>query len=84
MALVEAESGGFATAEILDKNIAGFRQAQDSVPTVGLRDIQSDGSLAAIKRNEIGAPGAEMRSHAAGVVAAINALDLDDLGAEVG
>ena len=82
--LVQAESSRFAAAEILHEDIAAGSQPEHDLAPRGFGDVDRDGALAAIERNEKRAPGAAMGTHAAGVVAAVDPFDLDNVGAQIG
>ena len=89
--VIEAELGQSADLEILDQHVgAGGELAHDALAFRGL-EIELDRAFAAVGGMEIG--GAEMpavgrlderRPPAAGIVAGALALDLDDVGAEIG
>jgi hypothetical protein len=78
--------------EILDHDIALLRDGADQLLALDGRDVDGDGSLAAIDREEIAAlPGGvalaipkKRRTPGARIVASARPLDLDDVGAEVG
>ena len=81
---IQTQRRRLATAKILEKDVAAGRQAQHHFAPFGLREVQSDGSLAAIERHEVSAPFAAMRTHRAAIFAAADAFHFDDLGAQVG
>ena len=80
---VEAQGAGFAAAKILHEHIAAGSETQNDLAARGLGDVDRDGALAAIERNEKGAPRTAMRTHAAGVVATVDAFHLDHVGAQI-
>ncbi len=89
--VVEAEFGQAADLEVLDQNVGLGRQLADDAAAFVALEIQFDRALAAVGSMEIGraqiaAIGGfhERRAPAAGIVAGALALDLDDVGAQVG
>ncbi len=89
--VVEAEFGEPADLEILDQHVGASRELADDAASILALEIQLDRALAAVGGVEIGSPemAAVGRLHkggapAAGVVARALALDLDDVGAEIG
>ena len=89
--VVEAELGEPADLEILDQHVRALGQLVHDAAAFLVLEVGFDRTLAAVGGMEIGradmlAVGAfdEGRSPAAGVVAGALALDLDDVGAEVG
>ena len=89
--VIEAELGESADLEVLDQHVRARRELSHDAPALLGFEIELDRALAAIGGVEIG--GAEMaavsrfdegRTPAARIVAGAFALDLDDVGAEVG
>ena len=89
--VIEAEFGEPADLEILDQHVGARRELFDDALAFRLGEIGDDRALAAIGAMKIGgrqiaAVGRrhEGRTPGAGVVARALALDLDDVGAEIG
>ena len=89
--VVEAELGEAADLEVLDQHVRARGQLAHDAPALIALEVHLDRALAAVGRMKIGranmvAVGAfdEGRAPAAGIVARALALDLDDVGAEIG
>ena len=89
--VVEAIAFQIADLEVLDDDIGDRREPPHDVLTLGRREIERDGLLVAIaaendrRLTRVAAFPIleERRTHSARVVAAADALDLDDLGAQI-
>ena len=89
--VVEAVFRQTASLEVLDHDIGALGEAAHDVAPLGTLEIHRQRLLAAVAGMEIGGvepfaifAGEERRPPAARVVAGAGALDLDDLGAEIG
>src|SRR5207245_7415027 len=82
--LIQAQLRCFSAPKVFDADVAAFRQLQHDIARGRVSEIQRNGALAPIDGDEIGAPRTAMRWHSTGIVTAVDPLDFDDIGAQIG
>ncbi len=83
--MIEADAGGGLRQEVVDHDIAPGAEIAGHRPARRIGEVDRDRPLAPVDRAEVGG-GTQLERWppGAGLVTGARALDLDDLGAEVG